>query len=88
MSYGIETIQDNGQLSLVWLDSTSKLGLAAMMPSLFTGKVLNNKLAHYKSCREFILKTSDTVLVESDGENIGVPPVKYSILPKALNVII
>jgi len=88
MSYGIDTVQNNGQLSVVWLDGTTKFGLAAMMPSLFTGKILNNKLAHYKTCQEFVLSSSDTVIVETDGENIGIPPVKYSVLPKALQVII
>lgn len=88
MSYGVETVQDNGLLSIVWLDGTSRVGLAAMMPSLFTGTVLNKKQAHYKTCREFELRTEDSVILETDGENIGVPPLKYTILPKALQVII
>ena len=58
------------------------------MPSLFTGKILNKKQAHYKTCKEFELHTEEKVIVETDGEKIGIPPVKYSILPKALHVII
>ena len=88
MSYGVETIQDDGLLSVVWLDGTSRLGLATLMPSLFTGTVLNKKLAHYKTCREFELRTEDSVILETDGENIGVPPLKYTILQKALHIII
>jgi len=88
MSYGIETAQDDGQLSVVWLDGTSKLGLAALMPSLFIGTILKKKHAHYRTCREFELRTEDAVIVETDGENIGIPPVKYTILPQALKVII
>jgi diacylglycerol kinase family enzyme len=88
MSYGVETVQHDGILSVAWLDWTSKLGLAALMPSLFTGSVLKKKQAHYKTCREFELRTEDTVIVETDGENIGTPPVRYTILPKALKVII
>ena len=88
MSYGIETIQDDGQLSVVWLDATSRLGLALLMPSLFTGTILNKKQAHYRTCQQFELRTKDKTIVEVDGENIGTPPVKYSILPKALQVII
>jgi diacylglycerol kinase family enzyme len=88
MSYGVEPVQDDGLLSVVWLDGTSRLGLAALMPSLFTGTVLNKKLAHYKTCREFKLRTEDSVILETDGENIGVPPLKYTILQKALQVII
>ncbi len=88
MSYGVEPVQDDGQLSVVWLDGTSRLGLAALMPSLFTGTVLNKKLAHYNTCHKFELRTEDNVFVETDGENIGIPPVKYTILQKALQIII
>ena len=88
MSYGIETAQDDGQLSVVWLDGMSRLSLAALMPSLFTGTILKKKQAHYRICRKFELTTKDDVIVETDGEQIGVPPVKYTILPKALKIII
>jgi len=88
MSYGIETVQDDGLLSVVWLDATSRIGLASLMPSLFTGTILNKKQAHYRTCQQFELLTKDKTIVETDGENIGTPPVKYTILPKALQVII
>ena len=88
MSYGIETKQDDGQLSVVWLDEMSRLRLAALMPSLFTGTILKKKDAHYRTCHEFELRTGDKTIVETDGENIGTPPVKYTILPRALQVII
>ena len=88
MSYGIETVQDDGKLSVAWLDGTSRLGLATLMPSLFTGTILKKKQAHYRTCHELLLRTEDNVIVETDGENIGTPPVKYTILPKALQVII
>jgi len=88
MSYGIETVQDDGQLSVVWLDGTSRLGLASLMPSLFRGTILNKKKAHYRTCNKFEIRTKNNAIVETDGENIGTPPAKYSILPKALQIII
>lgn len=88
MSYGIETAQDDGQLSVVWLDGMSRLSLAALMPSLFTGTILKKKQAHYRTCRKFELTTEDAVIVETDGEQIGAPPVKYTIFPQALKIII
>ena len=88
MSYGIEIVQDDGKLSVAWLDGMSRMRLATLMPSLFTGTVLDKKEAHYRTCCEFEIQTEDKVIVETDGENIGTPPVKYTILPKALQVII
>lgn len=88
MSYGVETTQDDGQLSVVWLAGMSRLRLTALMPSLFTGTVLKKKEAHYSTCQQFEFRMEDNAIVETDGENIGTPPVKYTILPKALQVII
>ena len=88
MSYGIETIQDDGQLSVVWLDGMSRMRLTALMPFLFTGTILKKKEAHYSTCQKFEFYTEDKAIVETDGENIGTPPVKYTILPKAIQVII
>jgi diacylglycerol kinase family enzyme len=58
------------------------------MPSLFTGSILKKKKAHYQICRKLEFNTDDSVIVEADGENIGVPPVVYTILPQALKVIV
>ena len=88
MSYGIETVQDDGQISVAWIDGTSRIGLVALMLSLFTGKILKKKQAHYRTCHELEIRTEGAHIVETDGENIGVPPVKYTILPQALKVII
>ena len=88
MNYGIKPNQSDGLLSLAWLDNTTKLELSKLIPSLYTGNILKNKKAHYKTCQELSLHTNDNVIVETDGENIGLPPVKYTILKKALKVII
>ncbi|MDP6936195.1 MAG: diacylglycerol kinase family protein [Candidatus Marinimicrobia bacterium] len=88
MSFGVKTLPDDGILSLAWLDGMSRMGLTSAMPSLFTGKILEKPYAHYKTCNAFQLTTEDNIIVETDGENIGIPPVKYSILPKALEVIV
>ena len=88
MNYGIKPNQSDGLLSLVWLDNTTKIELSTLIPSLYTGNILKNKKAHYKTCQELSLQTNNKVIVETDGENIGLPPVRYTILKKALKVII
>ena len=88
MNYGVETVQDDGKLSIVCIEGTSKFGLASLMPSLFTGAILKKKQAHYMLGQQFELYTNDKVIVETDGENIGIPPVKYTILPKAIQIIV
>ena len=88
MSYGIDTIQDDGKLSVVWLDKTSKIGLASLMPYLFSGTILKKKQAHYRTCKKLEFKSNNQLIIETDGENIGIPPATYTILPQAIKVII
>ena len=88
MYYGVETEQDNGVLNLALIDSVSRLNLLTMIPALYTGKIFKRKPAHYKQCRSFEIVTEQPVIVETDGENIGYPPAKYTILEKAINVLI
>jgi len=88
MYYGVETEQDNGVLNLALIDSVSRLKLLTMIPALYTGKIFKRKPVHYKQCRSFELVTEQPLIVETDGENIGYPPAKYTILEKAINVLI
>ena len=49
----------------------------------------DNIMGNYMSMmKRFEINTEDAVIVETDGENIGLPPVKYTILPQTLKVII
>ena len=88
MNYGIETLQDDGLLTVAFINSTSKLKLMSMIPSLYTGKIFKRKAAWNRLCKTIEIKTDRKVIVETDGENIGVTPAKYTILRKALNVVV
>jgi len=54
----------------------------------YTGKIFEKKAAHYKECSSLELFCSQKVFIEADGEIIGYPPAKYSILKKAIKVIV
>tara|TARA_B100000315_G_C14595477_1_gene598846 strand:- start:13164 stop:14162 length:999 start_codon:yes stop_codon:yes gene_type:complete len=88
MNYGIETLQDDGLVTVAFINSTSKLKLLSMIPSLYTGKIFKRKAAWNRQCKTIEIKTDKKVIVETDGENIGVTPAKYTILEKALNVVV
>ena len=60
----------------------------SLIPSLFTGNILKAKETNYTTCKKLNIETPDSVFIETDGENIGYPPAEYSILEKALRVII
>jgi len=88
MNYGIKTQPDDGLLYTAIIDSVSRLKLFSLIPSLYTGKIFKSAAAHYKQCRSFEFRSNQQVFIETDGEIIGYPPAKYSILEKAIRVIV
>ncbi len=88
MNYGVETVQDDGLMSIAIVENQSQLKLAAIIPSLYTGKVFQKEAAHYHTCTKMEIDTDEKIIIETDGESIGYPPAKYSILKQAVKIII
>jgi diacylglycerol kinase family enzyme len=88
MNFGVATTLDDGLLHVGIVDSTTRLRLMSMMISLYTGKIFNRRGTHYHQCREVEIHTDNRVAVETDGEIVGYPPVKYSLIKKAVNVVV
>jgi diacylglycerol kinase family enzyme len=88
MHYGVKTQPDDGLLHAATIDSVPRVKLLGMIPALYTGKIFNQKAAHYKKFRSLELFCHQKVFIEADGEIIGSPPAKYSILKKAIKVIV
>ena len=88
MHFGIKPIQDDGKLSVVVIDAVSKFRLFGLMPTFFTGTILKQNIARHYFCTSVRIESSDFAIVETDGENIRTPFAQYSILPKALQIIV
>ncbi len=88
MYYNVETKQDDGNLTVVLVDRTSKLKLLGLIPALYAGTALNKKSAHHRQCKTLNFDTNRNFYIEMDGESAGYPPAKYSILKQALNIVI
>jgi YegS/Rv2252/BmrU family lipid kinase len=88
MYYGVDTIQDDGLISVAIVESQSRFKVAAIIPSLYTGKVFEKEAAHYRTCTSMEINTDEKIIIETDGESIGYPPAKYSILKQAVKIII
>jgi len=88
MHYGVKTQPDDGLLYASLIDSVSRFKLMGMIPALYTGKIFKKKSAHYKECNGLELFCDQKVFIEADGEIIGYPPAEYSILKKAIRVIV
>ncbi len=88
MNYGVKTERDDGLLHVALIERTARGKLFSLIPSLYTGKILSRGPAHYFTCNNLELQSSDSVVVETDGEIIGRPPLRYSLLRKKLRVVV
>ena len=88
MYYNVETKQDDGNFNVVYVKRTSKLKLFGLIPALYAGTALDKKPAHHRLCKTLNFDTNRNFYIEMDGESAGYPPAKYSILKKALNIVI
>ena len=88
MNYGIKTRADDGVLHIAFIDYVNRLKLFGLIPSLYTGKILSKKSAHYEKCKSLEVISNQKVFIETDGEIIGYPPARYSILEKILKIVV
>jgi YegS/Rv2252/BmrU family lipid kinase len=88
MYYNVENKQDDGYFTVAIVDSTSKIKLVGLLPSLYTGKIFDKKPAHHRTCHTLKFDTNRNFYIEMDGESAGYPPAKYSILKQAVKIVI
>ncbi len=88
MNYGIDCIQDSGEMDVVLVDPLSRLKLIAIMPALYMGTALKNEAAHHWTCSNLEIDSNPDVCIETDGEIAGYPPAIYTVLKKAIRVVI
>ena len=88
MNYGVPTALDDGFLHIGIVESTARLRLMSMMVSLYTGKIFNRRGTRYHQCREIEIHTADRIAVETDGEILGYPPIKYTLIKQAIQVVV
>ncbi len=88
MHYGIKPIQNDGKLSVVTIKSGSKLYLLSLISDFFTGNILKRDTVEHYYCTSIKIESDDFTIIETDGENIGTLPAKYSVIPRALKIIV
>jgi len=87
MNYGVPSTYDDGYLHVVTIGETGKFRTLGMIPSLYSGTILNKPQAEYRTVRDVRMEIDgQPVIIEADGEMIGYPPVIYSLLPKCVRL--
>jgi YegS/Rv2252/BmrU family lipid kinase len=82
-----KALPDDGLLDVVVIGDVDKLDLLVNLPRAFTGTHLEHaKVAVYR-VPSVTLDSDDGVLVQADGEVVGLLPVHVDVLPQALRLL-
>ncbi|RMF07490.1 MAG: hypothetical protein D6762_07430 [Candidatus Neomarinimicrobiota bacterium] len=88
MAYNRGPEPADGRFGVAWIEAASRWKLTRLIPTLYTGTVLEREEAHYREGRTIEVNTPAPMVIEADGQVVGTTPAHYSLLPKALKVII
>jgi len=80
--------QDDGKLSVALVEVESRMKLLGLIPALYNGTALDKDGTRYLECEWLELQTDHDVVIEADGEIIGRPPARYTILKRAIKTVI
>jgi diacylglycerol kinase (ATP) len=78
----------DGFFDLVIIDDITKPDLLMSLPRVYRGTHLTHPKVTLMRAREVEIWPTQTSAVQADGELLGEAPVRFSILPAALNVVI
>lgn len=83
-------IPDNGQFALTLIKKISKLKILFNTPRLYNGTIGKIKEVSLHESQSIRIESKDVkpLLLEVDGELIGEAPAEFTIIPKALKIII
>lgn len=81
-------LPDDGLFNITIIKKISKLKSILSLPKMKNGTFIEMKEVETFTAKIVEVTSTPEVLVETDGESVGETPVKFSILPNALNVVI
>lgn len=88
LSFAHEAIADDGLLDVVILGGESLLGRLLVLVRAFLRRGPLGPRVRYERCRTVRIESSPPLPVQVDGEVIGTLPMTFSIVPRALSVIL
>jgi YegS/Rv2252/BmrU family lipid kinase len=86
MKIAADAEPDDGQLDAIVFGDVGKLDLALNMHRLYRGTILRHPKASHRLARTVSVATARPLPIEIDGEQPGVTPVHFEVLPAALRL--
>ena len=89
MQFVPQAVPNDGFFALTTVGNMPVLGVIASTPFLYGGRIKNHPRAYLTKTKSIRIESLDKeqVMLELDGEYLGVSPVKLEIVPKALQFV-
>lgn len=79
---------DDGLFDIVVVEAMGPLGVLANTPKLYNGTIKDHPKVRYFKGKRIVVQTKERVLLDTDGEQPGLLPATFEILPRVLNCIV
>ncbi|WP_321475436.1 diacylglycerol kinase family protein [uncultured Paludibaculum sp.] len=88
MHLGVSISPDDGCMHAVGLRQQSLFRFLRFLPALYRGQAIRHADVCHRVCRSISVSTNPPTPVEADGEIVGMTPVRYTILPQVLPIVV
>jgi diacylglycerol kinase (ATP) len=79
---------DDGKFEVIVVEPISKLNILMSAHKLYDGSFISMSGVHHFQGEKVTIKTNDDVFLEMDGEQPGVAPAAFTLLPQVLNLAV
>jgi YegS/Rv2252/BmrU family lipid kinase len=86
MKIAADAMPDDGLLDAIVFGDVGRLDLALNMHRLYRGTILRHPKASHRLARSVSVEPARALPIEIDGEQPGVTPVRFEVLPAALRL--
>lgn len=83
-----DALPDDGLLNVTAYHNLSKWELISQLPYLQNGKFIHHPKVKTFITKKVEVRSEPPVLVEADGEDLGSTPATFTVLPRAIRVIV
>jgi diacylglycerol kinase (ATP) len=82
-----DALPDDGLFDLVLIKDMSKWSVVASVRRLYNGTIKSHKKVETLMAKTILIDSDPPVLLETDGESMGISPFEFRLIPKSIKVV-
>jgi YegS/Rv2252/BmrU family lipid kinase len=79
---------DDGLIDLLIVRKVGRMKLLRLFPKIFSGQHIGDPAVDYRQVSEFSIKPEDKNTLNIDGEMVGSTPIRVTMMPKEIEVLV